>query len=166
MFLEWLHDFHWTVSRFIQIKKKPYAEIILTNEIPPWCDIPSRRVTIMSSRRVITSWRHTFLDANSHRNFNFVGRDMMTGWHIISRRDEILHRSGISSVSNISRKRFYYFYRRGPDCPIDNLAISDIDGSPVWSPNSQKFYLYLFYSFTILSFSHPSLFSSSKLFPP
>ena len=30
-------------------KKKSYAEIILTIVIPPRCDIPSRRVTIMSS---------------------------------------------------------------------------------------------------------------------
>ena len=104
-------------------KKKSYAEIILTNEIPPWCDIPSRRVTIMSSRRVITSWRHTFLDAISHCNFDFVGSDMMTGWHIITRWDGILHRGGISLVSNISRKRFYYFYRRGPDCLVVNLKV-------------------------------------------
>ena len=107
---------HFTVSRFIQIKKKSYAEIILTNEIPPRCDIPSRRVTIMSSRRVITSWRHTFLDAISHCNFNFVGRDMMTGWHIITRRDGILHQGGISLGCNMSIWQKNDKYRPSTDC--------------------------------------------------
>ena len=106
----------YTVSRFIQIKKKSYAEIILTNEIPPRCDISSRRVTIMSSRRVIPSWRHTSLVVISHCNFGFVGRNIMTGWHIMTRQDGILRRGGISLGSNISRKRYYSFYRPGPDC--------------------------------------------------
>ena len=110
----------YTVSRFIQIKKKSYAEIILTNEIPPRCDIPSRRVTIMSSRRVITSWRHTSLDVISHCNFDFVGRDMMTGWHIITRRDGILHRGGISLGCNMSTWQKNDKYRPSSGCIVSS----------------------------------------------
>ena len=114
-----------TVSRFILIRKKSYAEIILTNEIPPRCDIPSRRVTIMSSRRVITSWRHTSLDVISHCNFDFVGRDMMTGWHIITRRDGILHQGGISLGCNMSTWQKNDKYRPSTDCSSLDFVVED-----------------------------------------
>ena len=48
----------------------------------------------------------------------------MTGRHIITRR------GGISLVSNISRKRFYSFYRPGPDCRRGLEKFSAVD-SPI-----------------------------------
>ena len=95
-------------------------KVLCRNNSNQWdstrCDIPSRRVTTMSSRRVITSWRHTYLNVISHCNFNFLGRDMMKGWHIITRRDGILHQGGISLGCNMSTWQKNDKYRPSSDC--------------------------------------------------